>query len=57
MPDYASMYRKVFNSATDAIAILQKAQQEAEEIFISPPEPDIKVLEPGKTKEKPPEKE
>ena len=53
MPDYAKMYHRLFNSQTDAITILQKAQQETEEIYAAAPEPDIRVLE----SEKPPEKE
>ena len=53
MPDYAKMYRRLFNSQTDAITILQKAQQETEEIYATSPEPDVRVLE----SEKPPEKE
>ena len=35
MPDYAAMYKKLFNSQTQAIAILQEAQQATEEMFIS----------------------
>ena len=46
MPDYAAMYKKLFNSQTDAIALLQKAQQETEEMYMSSPEPDIRVLHP-----------
>ena len=53
MPDYAKMYRLLFNSQTDAIAlqaqvmeILKKAQQATEEIFVSASEPDIRVLKP-----------
>ncbi len=46
MADYARMYKTLFNSQTEAIEILQKAQQEAEEIYISAPDPDIRVLEP-----------
>ena len=45
MPDYAAMYRKLFNAQTDAIRILQKAQQEAEEMYISAPDPVLRVLE------------
>lgn len=45
MSDYAAMYKRLFNAQTDAIAILQKAQQDTEEMFISWPEPDIRVLE------------
>ena len=48
MPDYAVMYKRLFRSQTEAIAILQKAQQDAEEMYISSPEPDIRVLEPKK---------
>jgi len=33
MPDYAKLYRHLFNSQTDAVKILQKAQQEAEEVY------------------------
>lgn len=35
MPDYQRMYRGLFNAVTDAIELLQKAQQDAEEIYIS----------------------
>ncbi len=52
MPDYAKMYRTLFNSQTDAIAlqeqaieVLKKAQQTVEEMYISMPSPDIHVLE------------
>ncbi len=53
MPDYAKMYHRLFNSQTDAITLLQKAQQETEEMYATAPEPDVRVLEP----KKPPEKE
>jgi hypothetical protein len=42
------MYKTLFTSQTEAIAILQKAQREAEEIYISAPDPDIRVFEPRK---------
>ena len=45
MPDYAAMYRKLFNSQTQAIEILQKAQQATEEMYLSAPEPDIRLLD------------
>lgn len=45
MPDYAKLYHRIFNSVTDAIVILQNAQQETEELFVSSPAPDIRVLE------------
>ncbi len=55
MPDYAKMYNVLFQSQThaialqeQAIAILKEAQQETEEIYISTPSPDIRVLEPKK---------
>jgi hypothetical protein len=44
MADYAKMYRKLFNSTTQAIETLQKAQQETEEMFIEAPDPDIRLL-------------
>ncbi len=43
MPDYAAMYKKLFRSQTQAIEILQKAQQDSEEIYLSAPAPDILV--------------
>jgi len=49
MPDHAKMYRHVFNAATDAISLLQKAQQVAEEMYISAPEPQVHVLKPGES--------
>ena len=51
MPDYAAMYKRLFRSQTEAIAILQKAQQDTEEMYISSPEPDIRVLEPKKSED------
>lgn len=48
MADYAAMYKRLFNSATDAIAILQQAQQDTEEMYVASPEPDIIVLESKK---------
>ena len=51
MPDYAAMYRRLFQSQTKAIrlqeeatAILIKAQQDTEEMYISAPEPHIVML-------------
>lgn len=45
MPDYPKMYKRLFQSVTQAIEILQKAQQDTEEMYISAPEPEIRVLE------------
>lgn len=35
MADYKKMYDSLFNDVTDAISLLQRAQQKAEELFIS----------------------
>ena len=35
MPDYKAMYFKLFNKVTDAIDILQKAQIEGEDDYIT----------------------
>lgn len=34
MPNYKAMYYALFNSLTDAMEILKKAQQEGERLFI-----------------------
>lgn len=57
MPDYAAMYKTLFNSTTDAIRILQEAQQKTEELFISAPEPELRILEPKKPKDNGPDDE
>jgi hypothetical protein len=44
MADYAKMYRRLFNSQTQAIELLQKAQQDTEEMYIEAPDPDIRLL-------------
>ncbi len=48
MADFAAMYRKLFNSQTQAIELLQKAQQDTEEMYMSAPEPDIRFFDKGK---------
>lgn len=35
MPDYFAMYQCLFNPQTQAIEILQKAQQDTEELYIN----------------------
>ena len=35
MADYRKMYDLLFNDVTDAISLLQRAQQKTEELFIS----------------------
>ena len=34
MPDYKTMYGKLFNAITDAVEILQQAQRDTEELYI-----------------------
>lgn len=46
MPDYPEMYRILFRSQSRAIAILQAAQQQTEELFISSP-PSVIFLGSG----------
>lgn len=45
MPDYAAMYKRLFQSQTLAIEILQKAQRDTEEMYISAPELNIAGVE------------
>ena len=44
MPDYKKMYTTLFNAVTDAIEILQSAQQDTEELFIETETAVIKIL-------------
>lgn len=48
MPDYGAMYRRLFNVQTDVIKILQKAHQETEEMYVSAPDPDLRLFRPDK---------
>lgn len=41
MPDYPAMYKRLFQSQTKAIEILQQAQQATEEIYIQASDPAI----------------
>ncbi|MFT8890055.1 MAG: hypothetical protein ABF904_14800 [Ethanoligenens sp.] len=41
MADYQEMYRKLFQATTKAIDILQKAQQETEELYIASDQPEL----------------
>ena len=45
MPDYKEMYLKMFRASEQAINILIKAQRECEELYISSPEPELKIIE------------
>ena len=51
MPDYAKMYRHLFNAQTDVIGLLQKAQLETEEMYMSAPNSDVRLLNPGQNDE------
>lgn len=44
MPNYKEMYFKLFRASEQAIHTLIQAQQECEELYISQPAPDFKVL-------------
>lgn len=44
MADYREMYRKLFQATTKAIDILQKAQQETEELYISSDQPELHLV-------------
>jgi len=57
MSDYAKMYKTLFQSQTRAIEILQEAQKETEEMYISAPEPELRILEPKKPEDGGPDME
>jgi len=57
MSDYAKMYKTLFQSQTRTIEILQEAQKETEEMYISAPEPELRILEPKKPEDGGPDKE
>jgi len=57
MPDYAAMYKRLFNSQTTAIEILQQAQRDTEEMYIEAPEPTLTVLERKEPDEDEPDKD
>jgi len=44
MPDFKSMYLRLFNRVSDAIAALQAAQQEGEDAYAS--SPDLQLHQP-----------
>ncbi len=45
MPDYKAMYYELFNSVTDAIEILMRAQMKTEEMYITSCEKEEKLSE------------
>ena len=57
MPDYKTMYAKLFNAITDAVEILQQAQRDTEEMYIESGEKeslrtlDLQIIK-GKEKKK-----
>jgi len=44
LPDYEKMYKALFNTVTDAIEMLQSAQQDTEEQYISAEPTVLKIL-------------
>ncbi len=44
VPDYKAMYLKLFRASEDAVNLLISAQRECEEMYISEPEAELKVL-------------
>ena len=52
MPDYKTMYFKLFAAVSDAIEILHNAQIETEELYISSPETKLVKLKPKEKNEK-----
>jgi len=44
MPDYKAMYLKLFHASEEAVNLLISAQRECEEMYISEPETELKVL-------------
>lgn len=57
MPDYKEMYQTLFRSMTKAITILQEAQQQTEETYISSERTDIRVMDTDNTKNEKPDTE
>ena len=54
MPNYDPMYKKLFNSITDAISVLEEqveklkqAQIDTEEMFMNSEAANLRVLPPG----------
>ena len=51
MPDYEKMYFELFNRVSDAIEILQKAQQDAENAYVEQTDAPVVPFEWKKSKE------
>lgn len=52
MPDYKKMYLTLFKATEDAINILEAAQLECAELYVSAQEPEITVLPVENEKER-----
>ncbi|MBS1401525.1 MAG: hypothetical protein HPZ79_00870 [Oscillospiraceae bacterium] len=48
MPDYKQMYRALFRATTEAIELLQRAQIQAEEIYLPSEAQVIPLIQPGR---------
>lgn len=44
MPDYKEMYLKLFRASEEAVNVLIAAQRKCEELYVSAPEPELKVI-------------
>ena len=44
MPDYKEMYLKLFRATEEAVNLLIDAQRACEELYITAPEPELKVV-------------
>ena len=44
MPNYKEMYLKLFRASEAAMNLLIAAQRECEELYLSSPEPELKVI-------------
>ena len=45
MPDYKELYLKMVRASEKAINLLTEAQQECEELYLSSPEVELKVVD------------
>ena len=45
MPDYKEMHLKLLRASEKAVNLLIAAQQECEEMYLSAPEPELKIVE------------
>lgn len=52
MPDYKETYLKMFRASEEAVNILIAAQRACEELYISSPEPELRLLDGEKSKER-----